>query len=170
MLFFFSRSPVLVISPSRNSVESYMLYYPTIQRSGNIDSNQMVYMSIFYMSIRNVFWFNASQMTLGHRQRGSLSSMLLVCILIPTLAWISSGALLQSWVPKTGQELLVQCGIKRLEAQISLLKVYEGVETTWNTHINAVNYFAVNLFQLIAQKSLGYMLDFWSQCWYSMDK
>ena len=75
------------------------------------------------MSIRNVFWFNASQMTLGHRQRGSLSSMLLVCILIPTLAWISSGALLQSWVPKTGQELLVQRGIKRLEAQISLLKV-----------------------------------------------
>ena len=64
---------------------------------------------------------------------------------------MSSGALYQSWLPKTGQELLVQCGIKRLEAQISLLKVYEGIETTINTNINAVRYF-VNLFDFLTSK------------------
>ena len=104
--------------------------------------------AIFYMSIRSVFWFNASQMTFSHRQRGGVS----LCILIPTLTWISSGALHQSCLPKTGQELLVQCLIKRLEAQISLLKVYEGVETTINTNINAVNYF-VNLFDFLSSKN-----------------
>ena len=59
---------------------------------------------------------------------------------------------LVSWLPKTGKELLVQCGIKRLEAQISLQKVYEGVETTINANSNAVNYFVVNLFDFLRSK------------------
>ena len=52
----------------------------------------------------------------------------------------------------TGQELLVQCVIKKLKAQISLLKLYEGVETTINTNINALNYFVINLFDFLSSK------------------
>ena len=45
----------------------------------------------------------------------------------------------------------MQCGTKRLDAPISLLKVYKGVEITINTNINAVNYF-VNLFDFRSSK------------------
>ena len=41
--------------------------------------------------------------------------------------------------------------MKRLEAQISLLNVYEGDETTVNKNINAVSYF-INLFDFMSSK------------------
>ena len=86
----------------------------TIQRSGNIDFSEMFVLFSVCRSEAS-FGLMPHRWLLATVKEATSVTRCYSLHFNSNLTWISSGTLYQSWLTKTGQELLVQCGTKRLE-------------------------------------------------------